>query len=96
MKKVMMLHSVNHNMYGKRDPEQYGTITLDEINDLIEKTAKDEGILEIHMSNIFNREDFRSHSVIAPVAHGMIAGMGASAYSLAVKAMGEIFRGEDK
>ena len=53
-------------------------------------------ILEIHMSNIFNREDFRSHSVIAPVAHGMIAGMGASAYSLAVKAMGEIFRGEDK
>ena len=133
MKKVMMLHSVNHNMYGKRDPEQYGTITLDEINQLIEKTAKEEGIivdnfqtnhegviinpgawthysyaihdaleilecpiLEIHMSNIFNREDFRSHSVIAPVAHGMIAGMGASAYSLAVKAMGEIFRGEDK
>ena len=45
MKKVMMLHSVNHNMYGKRDPEQYGTITLDEINDLIEKTAKEEGII---------------------------------------------------
>lgn len=40
MKKVMMLHSVNHNMYGKRDPEQYGTITLDEINDLIEKQQK--------------------------------------------------------
>ena len=33
-------------------------------------------ILEVHMSNIFNREDFRSHSVIAPVAHGMIAGNG--------------------
>ena len=32
-------------MYGKRDPEQYGTITLDEINDLIEKTAKEEGII---------------------------------------------------
>ena len=45
MKKVMMLHSVNHNMYGKRDPEQYGTITLDEINQLIEKTAKEEGII---------------------------------------------------
>ena len=40
MKKVMMLHSVNHNMYGKRDPEQYGTITLDEINQLIEKKVK--------------------------------------------------------
>ena len=40
MKKVMMLHSVNHNMYGKRNPEQYGTITLDEINDLIKKQQK--------------------------------------------------------
>ena len=28
MKKILMLHCVNHNMYGKRDPKQYGTITL--------------------------------------------------------------------
>ncbi len=27
-----MLHGINHNMFGKRDPAQYGTITLDEIN----------------------------------------------------------------
>ncbi len=27
--KVLMLHGVNHNMFGKRDPKQYGTITLD-------------------------------------------------------------------
>ena len=32
MKKFMLLHGVNHNMFGKRNPEQYGTITLDEIN----------------------------------------------------------------
>lgn len=32
MKKVLMLHGINHNMFGKRDPAQYGTITLDEIN----------------------------------------------------------------
>ncbi len=30
--KVLMLHGINHNMFGKRDPKQYGTITLDEIN----------------------------------------------------------------
>ncbi|MFB4165345.1 type II 3-dehydroquinate dehydratase [Alteribacillus sp. JSM 102045] len=32
MKKVLMLHGINHNMFGKRDPKMYGTITLDEIN----------------------------------------------------------------
>ena len=30
--KILMLHGINHNMFGKRDPRQYGTITLDEIN----------------------------------------------------------------
>lgn len=30
--KILMLHGINHNMFGKRDPTQYGTITLDEIN----------------------------------------------------------------
>jgi 3-dehydroquinate dehydratase-2 len=32
MKKILMLHGINHNMFGKRDPAQYGTITLNEIN----------------------------------------------------------------
>src|SRR5438445_13473256 len=32
MRKVLMLHGINHNMFGKRDPSQYGTITLDEID----------------------------------------------------------------
>jgi 3-dehydroquinate dehydratase len=31
MKKVPMLDGINHNMFGKRDPKQYGTITLAEI-----------------------------------------------------------------
>lgn len=30
--KILMLHGINHNMFGKRDPLQYGTVTLDEIN----------------------------------------------------------------
>ncbi|MFX7548848.1 type II 3-dehydroquinate dehydratase, partial [Acinetobacter baumannii] len=31
MKRILMLHGINHNMFGKRDPAQYGTITLAEI-----------------------------------------------------------------
>jgi len=43
MKKILFLHGVNHNMFGKRDPVQYGTVTLDEINQKIEKLAKELG-----------------------------------------------------
>ncbi|MEN3275897.1 MAG: 3-dehydroquinate dehydratase, partial [Massilia sp.] len=30
--KILMLHGINHNMFGKRDPRQYGTTTLAEID----------------------------------------------------------------
>ena len=32
MKKILMLHGINHNMFGKRDPAQYGTVTLADID----------------------------------------------------------------
>lgn len=32
MKTILMLHGINHNMFGKRDPEQYGAITLEQID----------------------------------------------------------------
>ncbi|MBB3258418.1 3-dehydroquinate dehydratase-2 [Paraburkholderia bannensis] len=32
MKNILMLHGINHNMFGKRDPVQYGTITLEQID----------------------------------------------------------------
>ncbi|WP_422404642.1 type II 3-dehydroquinate dehydratase [Mammaliicoccus sp. JADD-157] len=41
MKQFLMLHGVNHDMFGRRDPEQYGTITLDGINDKIDELANE-------------------------------------------------------
>jgi 3-dehydroquinate dehydratase-2 len=42
--KVLMLHGINHNMFGKRDPKQYGTITLDQINDQLDALGKELGV----------------------------------------------------
>lgn len=43
-------------------------------------------LVEVHMSNIYGREDFRKVSVIAPVAAGQICGFGADSYALALEA----------
>ncbi len=43
MKKVLVLHGVNLNMFGERDPDQYGTITLAEIDENIEGLASEFG-----------------------------------------------------
>ena len=43
MMKVLMLHGINHNMFGKRDPAQYGTITLDEIDASLQALGKELG-----------------------------------------------------
>jgi 3-dehydroquinate dehydratase II len=40
MKKILMLHGINHNMFGKRDPVQYGTITLAEIDGALRELGK--------------------------------------------------------
>jgi 3-dehydroquinate dehydratase-2 len=40
----LMLHGINHNMFGKRDPAQYGTVTLDEINTSLTNLAGQLGV----------------------------------------------------
>ena len=47
-------------------------------------------VIEVHISNIFARDAFRSNSVIAPVCAGSISGFGLLSYDLAVKALAEM------
>jgi 3-dehydroquinate dehydratase-2 len=47
-------------------------------------------IIEVHISNIFKREEFRHHSFISDVAVGMICGLGTKGYTLALQAMVEL------
>ena len=137
--KILMLHGINLNMFGKRDPQQYGTITLDEINASVSALGQELGatvdafqsnnegamcerihqgyndgvdavlinagawthysygirdalailtcpIVELHMSNIHAREDFRHVSVFADIVRGQICGFGADSYLLALRA----------
>ena len=54
--------------------------------------AADQPVIEVHISNIYKREDFRHHSYISRVATGVICGLGPQGYLLAVDAMAELSR----
>lgn len=145
MKKILMLHGINHNMFGRRNPEMYGTITLEEIDQQLKELGKDLNIevesfqtncegemtdrihqgyrenvdaviinagawthysygirdaldilevpfIEIHMSNIHAREEFRHKSVFADIAHGQISGFGVDSYLLALRACSSLIK----
>jgi 3-dehydroquinate dehydratase-2 len=137
--KILMLHGINHNMFGKRDPKQYGTITLAEIDAALKRLSLELGteiecvqtneegamcahihqailddvdavlinagawtfysygirdalemltcpIVELHMTNIHAREEFRHHSIFAGIVKGQICGFGLDSYLLALRA----------
>jgi 3-dehydroquinate dehydratase-2 len=135
---ILVLHGPNLNLLGIREPEQYGRVTLEEINeslgrrarlldvrldtfqsnaesDLVERVhaALLEGVdfiiinpaafthtsvalrdalaavripfVEVHISNVFARESFRHHSYLSDIAVGVISGLGARGYELALE-----------
>lgn len=52
-------------------------------------------VVEVHLSNIHNRDEFRQKSVIAPVCYGQIAGFGANSYVIAMDAIKLIIKETD-
>ncbi|MEY4699985.1 MAG: type 3-dehydroquinate dehydratase [Pseudomonadota bacterium] len=58
------------------------------IRDALE--ASELPVIEVHISNVFAREPFRHHSMISAVARGVIVGLGAKGYVLAVDALGQL------
>ena len=136
---ILVLHGPNLNLLGTREPEVYGSITLDGINQSLQKEGKrlkvavscfqsnhegslvdaihqaasdHQGIVinagaythtsvairdalsgvklpavEVHLSNIYRREEFRHHSFIAPVVIGQISGFGGNSYILGLQAL---------
>lgn len=136
---ILVIHGPNLNLLGKRQPEIYGTQTLDNINQDLIQIAQKQGVtlkvfqsnqegeivseignnidwangilinpaaythtsiairdalsainlpvIEIHLSNIYEREDFRHHSYVSPIAVGVISGFGNYSYELALNAM---------
>jgi 3-dehydroquinate dehydratase-2 len=53
-------------------------------------------IIEVHLSNIFQRESFRRESYISSAAQGLIAGFGGTGYLLALDAMNQLIQPENK
>ncbi|MCD6391478.1 MAG: type II 3-dehydroquinate dehydratase [Dehalococcoidia bacterium] len=51
-------------------------------------------VIEVHLSNIYRREEWRTSSVIAPVAKGQISGLGWRGYIAALRALADELKGE--
>jgi 3-dehydroquinate dehydratase-2 len=87
MKRVLVLHGVNLNMFGKRDPAQYGTVTLDEINQRLHGLAQELGVqLETYQTNIEGEMCERIHRAHLDQVEAVVINAGAwTHYSIALR-----------
>lgn len=76
--KFLMLHGINHNMFGKRDPRQYGTTTLAEIDGRLQDLARELGVaLDTFQTNHEGAMCERIHAAHAEGAAGVLINAGA-------------------
>lgn len=52
-------------------------------------------VIEVHLSNVFARESFRHNSYVSPAATGVICGLGARGYELAIDAVADLVKGSE-
>ena len=142
--KILVLHGPTLNLFGRREPHIYGTMTLEQINERLRTLAakiqvslaivqsNHEGVLvdtlqkhmdevqgavlnpagltqhgvslhdcikampfpviEVHLSNIAAREQWRHHSIISPAVRGTVQGLGWRSYTAALRTLVEILR----
>jgi len=87
MKKFVLLHGPNHAMFGKRDPKQYGTITLDEINAAVVALGKEVGAaVECYQTDLEGEMCRRVHKAFEDKVDGVVINAGAwTHYSYALR-----------
>jgi len=72
-----------------------GALTHTSVAILDALNAAELPVIEVHLSNVFRREEFRHHSFVSPAAQGVICGFGAKGYELAIEAMANILAGSN-
>ncbi|QBJ79871.1 MULTISPECIES: type II 3-dehydroquinate dehydratase [Aquitalea] len=78
MKKMLMLHGINHNMFGKRDPKQYGTVTLAEIDARLQALGRELGVeVESFQTNHEGEMCERIHQAYADGVDAVLINAGA-------------------
>ena len=71
-----------------------GALTHTSVALLDALSAAELPVIEVHLSNIFRREGFRHHSYVSLAANGVICGLGAKGYELALDALANLIEGE--
>ena len=78
MPRILMLHGINHNMFGKRDPKQYGTITLAQIDAQLQALGLELGAdVESFQTNCESAMCERIHQAYADAVDGVLINAGA-------------------